>query len=84
MRTDRIIIMMRLQSGRTIGWILRIDGWIMQLGMMPALPLMIGWIELLLLGMLGTEIWWNQILVQESRLLLKRIGHDNGMIVDIR
>ena len=42
MRTDGIIIMMGLQSGRTIGWIQMIDGWILRLGMMPALPFMIG------------------------------------------
>ena len=61
MRTDGIIIMMGLRSGRTIGWIQMIDGWILQLGMMPALPFMIGWIELLLLGMLGTETWCRPV-----------------------
>ena len=54
MRTNGIIIMMGLWSGGTIGWIQMIDGWVLQLGMMPALPFMIGWIVLLLLVMLGT------------------------------
>ena len=61
MGINRILILMGVGSGRAVRWIRMHSGGICQMGMMPALQFMIGWIELQLLGMLGVDIWLGPV-----------------------
>ena len=51
MRSNWIMKLMGLRSGMGVGWIRMLGGGVMQLGMIPALQLIWGWVELMMMGM---------------------------------
>ena len=61
MRTNSILILMGVGSGRAVQWIQMLSRGILEIGIMPDLRFMIGWIELLILGMLGVDIWLGPV-----------------------